>query len=105
MFGDSFSQNEQARSAVLRRFENLDAAPEPALDSITALVAWFFNAPFSAVGLISNDHIIFKSLYGLEKAQTDHRPQWWATAVAADDVFCIGNALEDPLAKADPLVT
>ncbi|MBO0860833.1 MAG: sigma 54-interacting transcriptional regulator, partial [Chloracidobacterium sp.] len=104
MFGDSFSQNEQARSAVLRRFENLDEAPEPALDSITALVAWFFNAPISAVGLILNDHIIVKSLYGLEKAQTDYRPEWCAAAVNSDEVFCISNALEDPLAKSDPLV-
>jgi DNA-binding NtrC family response regulator len=104
MVGDSFSQNERARSAVLRRFENLDAAPEPALDSITALVAWFFNAPISAIGLILYDQIIVKSLYGLEKAQTDHRPEWYAAAIATDDVFCITNALEDPLAKADPLV-
>jgi DNA-binding NtrC family response regulator len=104
MVGDSFSQNERARSAVLRRFENLDAALEPALDSITALVAWFFNAPISAIGLILYDHIIVKSLYGLEKAQTDHRPEWCAAAIATDDVFCITNALEDPLAKADPLV-
>ncbi len=104
MVGDSSSQNEQARSAVLRRFENLDAALEPALDSITALVAWFFNAPISAIGLILYDHIIVKSLYGLEKAQTDHRPEWCAAAIATDDVFCITNALEDPLAKADPLV-
>ncbi len=65
MVGDSFSQNERARSAVLRRFENLDAAPEPALDSITALVAWFFNAPISAIGLILYDHIIVKSLYAV----------------------------------------
>jgi DNA-binding NtrC family response regulator len=104
MVGDSFSQNERARSAVLRRFENLDAALEPALDSITALVAWFFNAPISAIGLILYDQIIVKSLYGLEKAQTDHRPEWCAAAIATDDVFCISNALEDPLAKADPLV-
>src|SRR5262245_40431721 len=104
MVGDPFSQNEQARSVVLRRFEKLDAAPEPALDSITALVAWFFNAPISAISLILYDHVIVKSLYGLEKAQTDHRPEWRQAAIATDDVFCITNALEDPLAKADPLV-
>jgi DNA-binding NtrC family response regulator len=105
MVGNSSSQDEQARAAVLRRFENLGAAPEPALDSITALVAWFFNAPISAIGLILYDHIIVKSLYGFEKAQTDHRPEWCAAAIATDDVFCITDALEDPLAKADPLVT
>jgi len=102
--GNSFSQDEQVRLIVLRRFERLDAAPEPALDSITALVAWFFNAPISAIGLILYDHIIVKSLYGLEKAQVDHQPKWYAAAIATDDVFCITNALEDPLAKVDPLV-
>ncbi|MCI0392947.1 MAG: sigma-54-dependent Fis family transcriptional regulator, partial [Acidobacteria bacterium] len=90
--------------AVLRRFERLDAAPEPALDSITALVAWFFNAPISAIGLILHGHIIVKSLYGSEKAQTARRPEWCAAAITTDDVFCITNALEDPRAKADPLV-
>jgi DNA-binding NtrC family response regulator len=104
MVGNPSSQNEQTRSAVLRRFENLAAAPEPALDSITALVAWFFNAPISAIGLILYDHIIVKSLYGMEKAQTDRRAEWCAEAIATDDVFCITNALEAPLAKADPLV-
>ncbi len=104
MAGNSSSEDEQARSVVLRRFEKLDAAPEPALDSITALVAWFFNAPISAICLILYDHIIVKSLYGLEKAQTDRRPEWCAAATATDEVFCISNALEDPLAKADPLV-
>src|SRR5215475_2329947 len=99
MVVNPFSQNEQARSAVLRRFENLYAAPEPSLAPITALVAWFFNAPISAIGLILHDHIIVKSLYGLEEAQTDRQSEWCAAAIAADDVFCITNALEDPLAR------
>jgi DNA-binding NtrC family response regulator len=105
MVGNSFSQDEQARLTVLRRFERLDASPEPALDSITALAAWFFNAPISAISLILQDHVIVKSLYSSEKAQADHRPEWWAAAIATDDVFCITNALENPLAMADPLVT
>jgi DNA-binding NtrC family response regulator len=105
MVGNSFSQDEQSRQTVLRRFERLDAAPDPALDSITALVAWFFNAPISAISLMLDDHIIVKSLYGSEKAQGDHRPEWRAAPIATDDVFCITNAMEDPLAKADPLVT
>jgi DNA-binding NtrC family response regulator len=104
MIGNYSSQYEQARSVVLRRFEKLDAASEPALDYITALIAWFFNASVSSIGLILHDHIIVKSLYGLEKTQVDHRPEWCAAAMATDDVFCITNALEDPLAKADPLV-
>lgn len=90
--------------AVLRRFEGIDASPEAALDSITALVAWFFNAPVSVINLTLRNRIIVKSLYGLEKAQVDHKAEWYADAIAADDVFCITNALEHPLAKADPLV-
>jgi len=104
MAGNSFSQDEQARLAALRRFEGLSAAPEPALDPITALVAWFFSAPISAIVLVFQDRVIFKSHYGLEKAQTDRRPGWCAAAIATDDVFCIANALEDPRSSADPLV-
>ena len=104
MDSSSCSQDEKARLAVLRRFEGIDTSPDAALDSITALVAWFFNASISAINLILNDRIVVKSLYGLEKAQADHQAEWYADAISADDVFCIANALEYPLAKADPLV-
>jgi DNA-binding NtrC family response regulator len=104
MVKNSFSQDEKARLAVLRRFEGIDASLQTSMDSITVLVVWFFNAPISAISLILDDHIIVKSLYGLDKAMAEHQPKWYAEAIATDDVFCITNALEDPLAKADPLV-
>jgi transcriptional regulator with PAS, ATPase and Fis domain len=104
MVSNSFSRDKETQLAVLRRFESIEASSEAALDSITALVAWFFNAPVSAIGLILHDHIIIKSLFGLEKAQTDRLHEWCAAAIATDDVFCITNASEDPLAKVDPLV-
>jgi len=100
----SFSQDERARWTILGRFEEIDTSPDAALDSITALVAWFFNASISVINLTLHDRIIVKSLYGLEKAQADHKVEWYADAIAADDIFCITNALEHPLAKADPLV-
>ena len=100
----NFSPDEKARLAVLRRFEGIDASPDAALDSITKLVAWFFNAHGSVIKLILPDRIIVKSLYGLEKTQVDHQAEWCADAISADDVFCIANALEHSLAKADPLV-
>src|SRR6266542_1404676 len=104
MVSSSFSQDEKARLAVLRRFEGIDASPEAALDSITKLVALFFNAPISAINLILHDRNIVKSLYGLEQTQANHWAEWCAVKIATDDVFCITNALEHPLAKADPLV-
>jgi transcriptional regulator with GAF, ATPase, and Fis domain len=104
MVGNSFSQDEKARLAVLRRFEGIDNSPDATLDSITALVAWFFNSPISAIKFVLHDRIIIKSLYGLDKAQVDHHAGWCADAIAADDVFYITNALEHPLTKADPLV-
>ncbi len=104
MVNSSFSRNEKAPLAVLRRFEGIDASPEAALDSITALVAWFFNSPISVINLILQNRTIVKSVYGLEKAQVGHQAEWCAEAIATDDVFCITDALEHPLAKADPLV-
>jgi transcriptional regulator with GAF, ATPase, and Fis domain len=100
----SFSRDVKAPLSVLRRFEGIDASPEAALDSITALVAWFFNSPISSIYLILHNRIIVKSLYGLEKAQAGRQAEWCADAIATDDVFCITDALEHPLAKADPLV-
>jgi len=101
---NSFSQDEKVRLASLCRFEGIDASPETALDSITTLIAWFFKAPISVIKLTLQDRIIVKSLYGLEKAQIDHHAEWCANAIATDDVFCITDALECPLTKADPLV-
>ena len=103
MVSISFSQDEKARLAVLRRFEGIDASPEAALDSITALVARFFNSPISVINLILHNRIIVKSLYGLENGQAGHQAEWCADAIATDDVFCITDALEYPLAMADPL--
>src|SRR5262245_43074933 len=105
MVSNSFSQDEKARLAVLRRFEGIDNSPDATLDSITALVAWFFNSPISAIKFVLHDRIIIKSLYGLDKAQVVHQAGWCADAIAADDVFYITNALEHTLAKADPSVT
>jgi transcriptional regulator with GAF, ATPase, and Fis domain len=104
MISNSFSQNERARLAVLRRFEGIDASPEAALDYITALVAWFFDSPVSVIKFVLHDRIIVKSLYGLDLAQINHQAKWFADAIATDDVFCITNALEHPIAKTDPLV-
>ncbi len=103
MDSNSISQNEKARLDVLRRFEATDASPDVMLDSITALVAWFFNTPISAIHLVLHDRIIVKSLYSLEGARIDHDANWRAAAIATDDVFCVPNAQEHPLGKADPL--
>jgi DNA-binding NtrC family response regulator len=104
MVSNSFSPNERARSAALHRFEEINASPDATLDYITALVAWFFNSPISAIKFVLHDRIIIKSLYGLDEAQINHQAEWCADAIAADDVYCITNALEHPLAKDDPLV-
>ena len=104
MVSSSYSHDEKVRLAVLRRFEGIATSPEAALDSITALVAWFFNSPISVINLILHNHIIAKSFYGLDEAQAGHQAKWCADAIATDDVFCITDALEHPLAKADPLV-
>lgn len=104
MVYNSFSQDEKARLAVLRRFEGIDTSPEGMLDSITAFVAWFFNVPISVIKLIHHDHVIVKSVYGSEKARVNYQAEWWAQAIATDGVFCIANALDHPIAKADPSV-
>src|SRR6266545_5365536 len=49
--------------------------------------------------------MVSSSFSQVEKAQIDHQAEWCADAIAADDVFCITNALEHPFTKADPLVT
>jgi DNA-binding NtrC family response regulator/GAF domain-containing protein len=90
--------------AALRHFEGINASLEAALDSITALVAWFFNAPISTINLVLYNRIIVKSIYGVEKEQIDQQAEWCADAFTTDGVFCLSNALEHPLAKADPLV-
>lgn len=101
---NSISQHEKARLAAIHRFENLDQATEPGLDQITSLVAWFFNAPISAISLMLQEDVIVLSLHGLKEKPAGDRSDWCKAAHAAEDLFCIPNALEDPRAKSDPLV-
>jgi len=101
MVDSSYSKDEKARLAIQRRFEGIDDSPDATLDSITALVACFFNAPISVISVIFQGRVIVKSLYGLEK---DHQAEWLMETIAADDVYCISSAREHMLVKADPLV-
>jgi transcriptional regulator with GAF, ATPase, and Fis domain len=100
----SIFQNEEMQLAALSRLKKLNNQPEKWLDQITTIVAWFFNAPISIIGLLLKDEIIAISLHGIDRKLADHRPEWCKAAFAADDVYCISNALDDPRVKGDPLV-
>jgi DNA-binding NtrC family response regulator len=104
MVDNSYPQDEKARLAVQRRLEGIDDSPDATLDSITALVAWYFNTPISVISVIFQGRIIVKSLYGIEKRQIDHRAEWLIGAITTDSDFCVSSAQEHMLVKADPLV-
>jgi sigma-54 interacting transcriptional regulator/GAF domain-containing protein len=97
--------DEPERLAALRHYAILDTPPEPAFDQITALAAWFFRAPIAAISLVDDDHVWFKSRYGLAPDQIGREIGLWAAAILAEDVYCIANAAEDPHTSGSPLVT
>src|SRR5215813_8497501 len=96
---------ETERLAALRHYAIINTPPEPALDRITALAAWYFSAPMAAITLADGNRVRLKSHYGLAPDRIDHEMGLWAEAILADDIYCIANAADDPHASANPLVT
>src|SRR5262245_61770565 len=100
-----FAFDSPERLAALRHYTILNTPPEPVLDRITELAAWFFSAPMAAITLVDGDRVWLKSHYGLAPDQIDHEMGLWSAAILTDDIYCITDASEDPQISADPLVT
>ena len=84
---------EAARLAALRRYEILDAPPEPALDALTALLRVSLDAPTALLSLVDETRQWFKAKDGFAPA---------APSMPRDLAFCAVTMLApDPVVVPD----
>jgi len=97
--------DEPERLAALHRYQILDTLPDGAFDHLTAVAAALFRVPIAVVSLVDHDRIWFKSHHGLDVCETGREPGLCASAIFSPDVYHIRDAVTDPRALANPLVT
>src|SRR5690606_35754480 len=96
---------EAERLQVLRKYEILDTPPDVALDGLTKLASRLFQVPIALVSLVDKERIWFKSRYGKEEQEIMKDPGFCATAILGNELYLVEDALTDPVAMANPLVT
>ncbi|QVM88707.1 PAS domain-containing protein [Pseudomonas lalucatii] len=97
--------DEAARLAELRRYALLDSPAEQAYDDLTQLAAQLCDTPIALISLVDERRQWFKSRVGLDACETPREFAFCAHAILADQLFEVGNALEDPRFHDNPLVT
>ena len=97
--------DEPERLAALQRYQILDTPPDGAFNHLTAVAAALFRVPIAIVSLVDHDRIWFKSHHGLDVCETGREPGLCASAIFSPDVYHIRDAVTDPRALANPLVT
>ncbi|MEA2393430.1 MAG: eukaryotic-like serine/threonine-protein kinase, partial [Solirubrobacteraceae bacterium] len=93
--------DEDARLEAVRRYDVLDTPPDGAFDRVTALAARHFDVPISIVSIVDTDRIWFKSRQGVEVSEIGRDPGFCASAILADELLHIGDALRDPRAMSN----
>ena len=93
------------RSAVLSAMQLDGLASLPALDRLTALAGYTFDAPVAFVSILGDVQQRFLSRIGLPMAQTDIRASICAHAVTSDGVLVVPDLRQDPRFRDNPLVT
>ncbi|MFC6882603.1 PP2C family protein-serine/threonine phosphatase [Actinomadura yumaensis] len=97
---------EAARVEAVRRYDILDTPPDGAFDRVAAMAARWFDTPMATVAIVDTDRIWFKAVHGLAGvAQIGRDPGLCASAILNDEPLVVPDALTDPLARANPLVT
>jgi len=77
----------------------------PALDRLTALAGYTFDAPVAFVSILGDVQQRFLSRIGLPMAQTDIRASICAHAVTSDGVLVVPDLRQAPRFRDNPLVT
>jgi GAF domain-containing protein len=97
--------NEHARLDLLRQYDILDTAPEPAFDEIAARAAEVCQTPISLLTFVDRDRTWFKSHPGLELREVPRDDSFCAHAICQDEPYVSTDLLADERFSHNPLVT
>ncbi len=98
------SDDEFGRQCALDRLSVLDTPREPEFEKITKLVTTVFGVPIAAVTLIDRDRQWFKSLQGLDVAETSREVAFCDHTIRKTQCLNIPDATLDPRFAQNPLV-
>ncbi len=96
--------DEELRLHSLRALRLLDSAPEDRFDRLTRLACTVLGAPISLISLIDAERQWFKSVVGLNVAETPRNISFCAHCILGEGVLVVENALQDPRFADNPLV-
>jgi sigma-B regulation protein RsbU (phosphoserine phosphatase) len=97
---------EAARLEAVRRYDILDTPPDGAFDRVAKLAARLFDVPVASVTIVDADRIWFKAAHGLDGVtQIGRDLGLCGSAVLADETYVVTDAVTDPRASDNPLVT
>lgn len=98
--------DEHARQATLDAYRILDTPREAAYDDLVAIAAAICDVPMAVITLIDRDRQWFKSIQGLDAAQTPRDIAFCAHAILnPDETMIVPDAQLDPRFVDNPLVT
>lgn len=98
------ADNEDSRLAALDALCLLDTPPEPRFDRLTRIAAASLRVEYAAVSLIDRDRQWFKSIHGLQVAETPRRVSFCGHVVVHGDPVIITDARKDARFADNPLV-
>jgi serine/threonine protein kinase len=96
---------EEQRMKAVERYNILDTPPDGAFDRLTRMAARIFDVPAAIVSIVDHDRIWFKSHFGVEATEIGRDPGLCDSAILSDELLHIRDALTDPRAMANPLVS
>lgn len=102
---DSKLLDEEGRLAALHRYGVLDTPREKPFDKITSLVQRVLEVPICAVSLVDRDRQWFKSIQGLEAAETPRSVSFCSHTIQTREPLIVPDALADDRFRSNALVT
>lgn len=93
------------RRRAIAEYAILDTMPEAHFDDIARLAARVIGTQTAAISFIDDDRQWFKARWGLEPAETPLSVSFCVHAIAAEALFVVTDAREDPRFADNPLVT
>jgi len=98
-------EDEEQRLATLHSLGILDTPREQRFDRLTRLAAAIMGVPVALISFVDRDRQWFKSVHGLEIAETHREVSFCAHAVASREMLVVPDALQDARFADNPLVT